>query len=72
MPTRIICAAINKVDWFALGDGSVSLERPYLFHCLNIIIFNNSFIPSKLYYNNGFSNATNLIITCGMAQAKLT
>ena len=29
MPTRIICAAINKVDWFALGDGSVSLERPY-------------------------------------------
>ena len=30
MPTRIICAAINKVDWFALGDGSVSLERPYI------------------------------------------
>ena len=27
---------------------------------------------SKLYYNNCFSYATNLIITCGMAQAKLT
>ena len=34
MPTRIICAAIYKVDWFALGDGSVSLERPYLSHIL--------------------------------------
>ena len=29
-------------------------------------------VPSKLYYNNGFSYATNLVITCGMAQAKLT
>ena len=32
---------------------------------------NNSFIPSKLYYNTGFSYITNNV-HCGMAQAKLT
>ena len=35
-------------------------------------MYSVSFIPSKLYYNNGFSYATHLIITCGMALAKLT
>ena len=38
---------------------------------LNFLFFSNSFIPSKLYYNTGFSYATHLIITCRMAQAKL-
>ena len=33
--------------------------------------FYNSFIPSKLYYNTGFSCVTNNV-HCGMAQAKLT
>ena len=37
MPTRIICAAINKVDWFGLGDGSVSLERPYMVRILGCL-----------------------------------
>ena len=52
--------------------------RDGLFNCLalfiNIIetfVFNFSFIPYELYYDNGFSYVTHNI-HCGMAQAKPT